>query len=130
MVTGNDTDPNYVEKNKDADGNDSQGWFLAPANRVAAFTLFLLAGMLWRVNGMIMLSKGANMIPMEELEGRMNAEAHRQLVVSSRDGRLTKVMLDDKGDGARHGKDVRLWMASGHGSARCAGWPCTPAARC
>jgi hypothetical protein len=44
--------------------------------------------MLWRVNGMVMLSKGANMIPMEELEGRMNAEAHRQLVVSSRDGRL------------------------------------------
>ena len=43
--------------------------------------------MLWRVNGMIMLSKGANMIPMEELEGRMNAEAHRQLVVSSRDSK-------------------------------------------
>jgi hypothetical protein len=42
--------------------------------------------MLWRVNGMILLSRGANMIPMEELEGRYNAEAHRQLVVSSRDG--------------------------------------------
>ena len=51
------------------------------------FTVGLLAGMLWRVNGMVMLSKGANMIPMEELEGRMNAEAHRQLVVSSRDGK-------------------------------------------
>ena len=28
-------------------------------------------GMLWRINGAAIFSKGANMIPMEELEGRV-----------------------------------------------------------
>eukprot|EP00045_Choanoeca_perplexa_P014475 m.170359 g.170359 ORF g.170359 m.170359 type:complete len:852 (-) comp16688_c0_seq1:1727-4282(-) len=74
LVTGNDTDPNYVQKNKNADGNDSQG-------------------MLWRVNGLVMLSKGANMIPMEELEGRMSAEAHWQLVASSRDAGMNTLRV-------------------------------------
>ena len=33
-----------------------------------------------RINGAAIFSKGANMIPMEELEGRMAADAHVQLV--------------------------------------------------
>jgi hypothetical protein len=48
-VTGNDTDPGYVKQHEDTDGNDG-------------------LGMLLRVNGMIIYSKGANMIPMEEFE--------------------------------------------------------------
>ena len=43
-------------------------------------------GMLWRVNGGAVVSRGANMIPMEELEGRMSGIAHRQLVKSAADG--------------------------------------------
>jgi beta-mannosidase len=42
-------------------------------------------GMFFRVNGAPIYSRGANMIPMEELEGRMDAEAHRILVKSSAD---------------------------------------------
>ena len=42
-------------------------------------------GMFFRVNGVGIYSRGANMIPMEELEGRMDAEAHRILVKSSAD---------------------------------------------
>ena len=61
LVTGNDTDPAYVKANKGVDGTDS-------------------LGMLWRVNGAAIFSKGANMIPMEEMEGRMSTTAHQQLV--------------------------------------------------
>lgn len=51
LVTGNDTDPSYVQRSLDADGTDTQG-------------------MLFRVNGAAVFSRGANMIPMEELEVR------------------------------------------------------------
>lgn len=64
LVTGNDTDPGYVQRSIGADGTDTQG-------------------MLFRVNGALVFSRGANMIPMEELEGRLNAEAHRILVRSA-----------------------------------------------
>eukprot|EP00730_Choanoeca_flexa_P008569 TRINITY_DN12506_c0_g2_i18.p1 TRINITY_DN12506_c0_g2~~TRINITY_DN12506_c0_g2_i18.p1 ORF type:complete len:975 (+),score=156.28 TRINITY_DN12506_c0_g2_i18:81-2927(+) len=74
LVTGNDTNPGYVARNKNADGNDHQG-------------------MLWRVNGMVMLAKGANMIPMEELEGRMSAEAHRRLVISAREAGMNTLRV-------------------------------------
>lgn len=67
LVTGNDTDPAYVAASKGKDGTSS-------------------LGMLWRVNGAAIFVKGANMIPMEELEGRMSASAHRQLVHSAADG--------------------------------------------
>lgn len=49
LVTGNDTDPDYVKRAAGADGTDTQG-------------------MLFRVNGAAVFSRGANMIPMEELE--------------------------------------------------------------
>jgi hypothetical protein len=64
LVTGNDTDPSYVQKAQGMEGTDSNGMF-------------------FRVNGAVIFSKGANMIPMEELEGRMNAEAHTILVQSA-----------------------------------------------
>jgi len=50
LVTTNDTDP--VERAKD-EGADGSGSF----------------GVLWRVNGEAIWSKGANMIPMDNFEG-------------------------------------------------------------
>ena len=74
LVTGNDTDPAYVQKNKDADGSDTMGMY-------------------FRVNGAIILSRGANMIPMDEMEGRFSAAAHRQLVQSAVDGRMNTLRV-------------------------------------
>merc|ERR1712232_589403 len=74
LVTGNDTDPEYVKASKGQDGTDK-------------------LGMLWRINGAAIFSKGANMIPMEELEGRMSAVAHRQLVQSAVDGGMNTLRV-------------------------------------
>eukprot|EP01060_Flectonema_neradi_P011083 TRINITY_DN18146_c0_g1_i2.p1 TRINITY_DN18146_c0_g1~~TRINITY_DN18146_c0_g1_i2.p1 ORF type:complete len:922 (+),score=158.51 TRINITY_DN18146_c0_g1_i2:45-2768(+) len=64
LVTGNDTDPTYVNNSKNADGTEDMG-------------------MLVRVNGAVMFNRGGNMIPMEEMEGRATSEMYRQLVLSS-----------------------------------------------
>ena len=64
QVTINDTDTATVASNASADGSGKHGMF-------------------FRVNGAALYSRGANMIPMEELEGRMDGEAHRILVKSS-----------------------------------------------
>jgi len=64
LVTCNDTDDAYVAANASADGNDHHGMF-------------------FRVNGAAIYSRGANMIPMEEVEGRLDAGAHRILVHSA-----------------------------------------------
>ena len=64
VVTGNDTDPAWIKNGTDGDGT---GTF----------------GMYFRINGAAILSKGANMVPMDELEGRWSAEAHYQLVLNA-----------------------------------------------
>lgn len=64
LVTGNDTDAGYIEKAATEEGSDSHG-------------------LLFRVNGAAIMTKGANMIPMEELEGWMDADAHRVVVQST-----------------------------------------------
>ena len=64
LVTGNDTDASYVAASKGEQGTDHMG-------------------MIFRVNGAAIFARGANMIPMEELEGRMSADAHRYLVQSA-----------------------------------------------
>lgn len=64
LVTGNDTDASYVAASKGKQGTDH-------------------VGMIFRVNGAAIFARGANMIPMEELEGRLDADAHRYLVQSA-----------------------------------------------
>jgi len=64
LVTGNDTNATWVAGNANADGSDTHGMFL-------------------RVNGAAMYARGSNMVPMEEFEGRMDAQAHAVLVQSA-----------------------------------------------
>ena len=64
LVTGNDTNPEYVKASVGQDGTSDLGMF-------------------WRVNGAPIWSRGANMIPMDELEGRLDDDAHMRLVQSS-----------------------------------------------
>jgi beta-mannosidase len=73
-VTGNDTDPAYVAKNAGAEGSDT-------------------LGMIWKINGAAVMSKGANQIPMEELEGRMRGDAHRIMVQSAVDANMNTLRV-------------------------------------
>ena len=74
LVTGNDTDPEYI---KNASSSETTSSF----------------GMYFRVNGAAVFNRGANMIPMEELEGRMSAEAHAQLVKNAALGRMNMLRV-------------------------------------
>jgi len=74
VVTGDDTNPEWVKNNTDGDGTGT-------------------LGMYWRINGAAILAKGANMIPMEELEGRMAADAHYQLVVNAVEGGMNTLRV-------------------------------------
>eukprot|EP01046_Picozoa_sp_COSAG06_P002943 COSAG06_NODE_108_length_23594_cov_43.013450_12_plen_1117_part_00 len=74
LVTGNDTNPEWLKNNTNGDGTDT-------------------FGMYWRINGAAILAKGANMIPMEELEGRMSADAHYQIVLNAMEGRMNTLRL-------------------------------------
>jgi beta-galactosidase/beta-glucuronidase len=67
LVTGNDTDPAYIKKAATEEGSE------------------LGFGMYFRINGAALFTRGANMIPMEEFEGRMDADAHTLLVQSAHD---------------------------------------------
>jgi hypothetical protein len=69
LVTGNDTDAAWVAANAGGDGNDNQG-------------------MLLRVNGAALMVRGANMIPLDELEGRYSAAATARLVRSAAEARM------------------------------------------
>jgi len=64
VVTGNDTDPDYVQESTNASGTASHGLFL-------------------RVNGAAMWARGANVIPIDNLEGRWSTERQQQLVASA-----------------------------------------------
>jgi len=67
LVTGNDTDPAYVARAAQEQGTESHGMY-------------------FRINGAAFWSKGSNVIPMENLEGRISGEAHRVMVRSAADG--------------------------------------------
>ena len=74
LVTGNDTNSAYIAANKTADGSD---WL----------------GMRYRINGAAFFARGSNVIPMDELEGRYQAEAHAQLVRSAHDGNMNVLRI-------------------------------------
>ena len=74
LVTGNDTDPAYVAAAKAKEGTSGHGMYL-------------------RVNGVVLWSRGANVIPMEELEGRLSARAHAAMVRAARDARFTMLRV-------------------------------------
>ena len=64
LVTGNDTDSAFLQKAATEEGSDE-------------FTMFL------RVNGEAVYARGANMVPMDQFEGRFSDANHRRLVQSS-----------------------------------------------
>ena len=74
LVTINDTDAATVASNASADGSGTHGMF-------------------FRVNGAAIYSRGANMVPMEELEGRMSGTSHRILVKSSADAGMNTLRV-------------------------------------
>jgi hypothetical protein len=95
LVTGNDTNPAYVAQNKNADGTDTQGrpWLWCwPSVSVASLLTRAGPGMLFRVNGMIIFSRGANMIPMEEME--VSSVRDRLCPVCFPSPRFTRFLLD------------------------------------
>ena len=69
MVTVNDTDPGIVARAASQDGTGS-------------------LTMMFRVNGAPLYARGGNKIPMELLDGRMTAVAHRRLVQSAAEGNV------------------------------------------
>ena len=66
IVTGPDENPSYVNASVGKEGTENNGMF-------------------FRVNGAAVFARGANMIPMEELEGRADANALHGLVKSAAD---------------------------------------------
>ena len=76
LVSINDTDPAAVA-----------------AAAVAVSNVTGTHGMFFRVNGAAIYSRGANMIPMEELEGRLDGEAHRILVQSAADAGMNTLRV-------------------------------------
>ena len=97
LVTTNDTDVANVNANATADGSDNHGMF-------------------YRVNGAAMYSRGANMVPMEELEGRLTGAAHRILVKSSA-GRNPPLATENLLEVTDGGRSTLSWISRG-GSLR------------
>lgn len=50
-------------------------------------------GMYFRVNGALVLARGANFIPMDQLEGRLSEEAHRIAVRSAADANMNMMRI-------------------------------------
>jgi beta-mannosidase len=74
LVTINDTDAAATAAAKDQDGS---GQF----------------GMFFRVNGAAVYARGGNKIPMDLIDGRMSASAHRRLVQSAADGNMNMLRV-------------------------------------
>ena len=74
LVTGDDSDAEWRVHNADADGSG-------------------LLTMRFRINGQSFFARGANVVPMDELEGRWTADAHRQLVLNAREAGMNMLRL-------------------------------------
>ena len=64
LITINDTDPKIVKDSWHQEGSGDHGMFL-------------------RVNGAVISARGANVVPMDQLEGRLTDDAHRIVVQSA-----------------------------------------------
>lgn len=76
LTTGNDTDAQWAAAHETSDGN------MIPAHTV-----------MFRVNGAAVSARGANMIPMETLEGRYVKGMHRALVKSAADANMNLLRI-------------------------------------
>jgi beta-mannosidase len=76
LTTGNDTDAAWVAAHRNGNGNAN------PANTV-----------MWRINGAPTMMRGGNLIPMEEMEGRVVQGMHRQLVKSAAAGNMNLIRV-------------------------------------
>ena len=75
LVTVNDTNATVVQESVGADGSG------------AGF------GMFFRINGAAIYARGANLVPMEELEGRLDAVAYATLVNSAADANANMIRI-------------------------------------
>ena len=76
LVTVDDTDPAVLAALKAANATHTGGWT-----------------MMFRVNGCAIYSRGGNMVPMDLMEGRFTAEAHRRLVHSAAEAHFTMIRV-------------------------------------
>lgn len=74
LVTVNDTDATVVAESEGANGSGTFGMF-------------------FRINGAAIYARGSNLIPMEELEGRLDAVAHAILVDSAADANMNMMRV-------------------------------------
>jgi beta-mannosidase len=74
LITVNDTDPAVAAAAAKQDGNGHLGMFL-------------------RVNGAAVYARGGNKIPMDLLEGRLSAEAHRRIVHTAAEGNMNMLRV-------------------------------------
>ena len=86
-VTGNDSDTEFIHRGGDGSANHT-------------FAL--------RVNGALIFARGANMIPMDELEGRNDAFSHREVVRNAVAGGMNMLRLWAGGSTSFR---ARLWSS-------------------
>eukprot|EP01050_Picozoa_sp_SAG11_P014087 SAG11_NODE_1701_length_4423_cov_2.759713_2_plen_717_part_00 len=74
LVTGNDTDPHYVARAASEEGSDTHGMYL-------------------RVNGALIFARGGSMVPMDELDGWLDADAHVAALESAAAAQMNTIRL-------------------------------------
>ena len=74
LITVNDTDPVTVQESLDQEGSGNHGMF-------------------FRVNGAVIWARGANVVPMDQLEGRLTEDAHRIMVYSAAEAGMTMLRV-------------------------------------
>lgn len=74
LITFNDTDPETVQESIHQEGSGNHGMF-------------------FRVNGAVTWARGANVVPMDQLEGRLTEDAHRIMVYSAAEAGMNMIRV-------------------------------------
>jgi beta-galactosidase/beta-glucuronidase len=74
LITINDTDPAIVQESLNQEGSGNHGMF-------------------FRVNGAVTWVRGANVVPMDQLEGRLTEDAHRIMVYSAAEAGMNMIRV-------------------------------------